>query len=167
MRLIEKEAGPDLPDFPAMTDLADVLDRAEPGDVEVMASELLAHLLRHDPPAVLGRFGMFIFDEAQILKESRYVLESTIALLDYLTRQTDHQIVLISAATGNAGAIAQWLSLDGQALRRESQWRAPCGYTSRLPPRRTGRTPASRPIPEAGSGHTGSSLPSAARSASG
>jgi hypothetical protein len=110
-----------------MAELADVLDRAQPGDVEVMTPERLAHLLRHDAPAVLERFGMFIFDEAQLLKESGrgFVLESTIALLDYLTRQTDHQIVLISAAMGNAGAIAQWLSPDGHALRHESQWRGP------------------------------------------
>ena len=46
-------------------------------------------------------------------------------MLDYLSRETDHQIVLISAAMGNAGAIAQWLSPDGQALRHESQWHGP------------------------------------------
>ena len=92
-----------------------------------MTPERLAHLLRHDALAVLDRFGMFIFDEAQHLKEiSRgFTLEATIALLDYLTRGTDHKIALISAAMGNAGAIAQWLSPDGQALRHESQWRGP------------------------------------------
>ena len=60
---------------------------------------------------------MFIFDEAQHLKETGrgFTLESMIALLDYLSRETDHEIVLISAAMGNAGAIAQWLSPDGQA----------------------------------------------------
>ena len=93
----------------------------------MMTPERLAHLLRHDAPAVLERFGMFIFDEAQLLKESGrgFTLESTIALLDLLSRDTDHKIVLISAAMGNAGAIAQWLSPDGQALRHESQWRGP------------------------------------------
>ena len=76
---------------------------------------------------MLDRFGMFIFDEAQHLKETGrgFTLESVIALLDYLSRDTDHKIVLISAAMGNAGAIAQWLSPDGQALRHESQWRGP------------------------------------------
>ena len=70
---------------------------------------------------------MFIFDEAQHLKETGrgFTLESVIALLDHLSRDTDHKIVLISAAMGNAGAIAQWLSPDGQALRHESQWRGP------------------------------------------
>jgi hypothetical protein len=127
VRILQKETGPDLPDFPAMGELFDVLGRAEPADVEVMTTERLAHLLRHDAPAVLERFGMFIFDEAQLLKEAGrgFVLESVIALLDYLSRHTDHQIVLISAAMGNAGAIAEWLSPDGQALRHESQWRGP------------------------------------------
>jgi hypothetical protein len=127
VRILQRETGPDLPDFPGMTDLAAVLDRSQPADVEVMPPERLAHLLRHDAPAVLERFGMFIFDEAQLLKETGrgFVLESVIALLDYLTRETDHRIVLISAAMGNAGAIAQWLSPVGDALRHESQWRGP------------------------------------------
>ena len=127
VRILQKETGPDLPDFPAAAELSGILDRDQPADVEVMTPERLAHLLRHDAPAVLERFGMFIFDEAQHLKETRrgFTLESVIALLDYLSRETDHEIVLISAAMGNAGAIAQWLSPDGQALRHESQWRGP------------------------------------------
>jgi DEAD/DEAH box helicase len=127
VRVLQKETGPDLPDFPSLAELLGALDRAQPADVEVMTPERLAHLLRHDAPAVLERFGMFIFDEAQHLKETGrgFTLESAIALLDYLSRETDHEIVLISAAMGNAGAIAQWLSPDGQALRHESQWRGP------------------------------------------
>jgi len=127
VRILQKETGPELPDFPTMSEVRDALAGTEAGDVEVMTPERLAHLLRHDAPAVLERFGMFIFDEAQLLKESGrgFTLESTIALLDLLSRDTDHQIVLISAAMGNAGAIAQWLSPDGQALRYESQWRGP------------------------------------------
>jgi DEAD/DEAH box helicase len=127
VRILQKESGPDQPDFPALADLLDALDDTPPADVEVMTPERLAHLLRHDAPAVLEHFGMFIFDEAQHLKEAGrgFTLESTIALLDYLTWETEHQIVLISAAMGNAGAIAQWLSPDGQALRHESQWRGP------------------------------------------
>jgi hypothetical protein len=127
VRVLQKETGSDLPDFPTTAELFAALDRAQPADVEVMTPERLAHLLRHDAPAVLERFGMFIFDEAQHLKETGrgFTLESTIALLDYLSRETEHEIVLISAAMGNAGAIAQWLSPDGQALRHESQWRGP------------------------------------------
>jgi len=127
LRILQKETGPDLPDFPAAAELSAILDRGQLADVEVMTPERLAHLLRHEPSAVLERFGMFIFDEAQHLKETGrgFTLESAIALLDYLCRETDHKIVLISAAMGNAGAIAQWLSPDGRALRHESQWRGP------------------------------------------
>ena len=126
VRVLQKETAPDLPDFPA-ADWSIILGAAEPADVEVMTPERLAHLLRHDRDSVLDQFGMFIFDEAQHLKETGrgFTLESVIALLDYLTRETDHKIVLISAAMGNAGAIAQWLSPDGQALLYESQWRGP------------------------------------------
>jgi hypothetical protein len=127
VRVLQKETGPDLPDFPTIAEFLGAMDRAQPADVEVMTPERLAHLLRHDASAVLERFGMFIFDEAQHLKESGrgFTLESTIALLDYLSHDTDHEILLISAAMGNAGAIAQWLSPDGQTLRHESQWRGP------------------------------------------
>ncbi len=127
LRILQKETGPDLPDFPGAAELWAILDRGQPADVEVMTPERLAHLLRHEPSAVLERFGMFIFDEAQHLKETGrgFTLESVIALLDYLCRETDHEIVLISAAMGNAGAIAQWISPEGEALRHESQWRGP------------------------------------------
>lgn len=127
VRVLQKETGPDLPDFPAAGWPSAILADGQPADVEVMTPERLAHLLRHDAAAVLDRFGMFIFDEAQHLKETGrgFTLEAVIALLDYLSRDTDHKIVLISAAMGNAGAIAQWLSPDGQALRHESQWRGP------------------------------------------
>jgi len=126
VRILQKEAGADQPDYPSLWDLLDGATDT-PAEVEVMTPERLGHLLRHDAEAVLDRFGMFIFDEAQLIKETGrgFVLESVIALLDYLTPETDHQIVLISAAMGNAGAIAQWLSPDGGSLRHQSQWRGP------------------------------------------
>ncbi|MDV6247030.1 DEAD/DEAH box helicase [Rhodococcus opacus] len=128
VRILQKETGSDQPDYPmTIFDLLLALQPSEPADVEVMTPERLGHLLRHDTDAVLDRFGMFIFDEAQLIKESGrgFVLESVIALLDYLTKETDHQITLISAAMGNAGAIAQWLSPDGQYLLHQSEWRGP------------------------------------------
>lgn len=128
VRILQKETGSDQPDYP-MTFLDNLFEiyAPEPADVEVMTPERLGHLLRHDVDTVLDRFGMFIFDEAQLIKESGrgFVLESVIALLDYLTKGTDHQITLISAAMGNAGAIAQWLSPDDRYLLQESQWRGP------------------------------------------
>jgi superfamily II DNA/RNA helicase len=132
VRILQKETGTDKPDFPSglydTFDLLDYLDPGPPPDVEVMTPERLANLLRHDAHGVLRRFGMFIFDEAQHLKESGrgFILESTIAMLDYLTRDTEHRLVLISAAMGNAGAIASWISPSGQApLLHESAWRGP------------------------------------------
>jgi hypothetical protein len=128
VRVLQREAGNDLPDFPAAPGLFwTAEDEAEAADVEVMTPERLSHMLRHDAQGVLARFGMFIFDEAQLLKETGrgFLLESTIALLDHLASDTGHQIVLISAAMGNVGAIAQWLSPDGRALQHESDWRGP------------------------------------------
>ncbi|WP_413769067.1 DEAD/DEAH box helicase [Rhodococcus pyridinivorans] len=128
VRVLEKEAGSDQADYPTLWDLLDAADGLDTtADVEVMTPERLGHLLRHDVESVLDRFGMFVFDEAQLIKESGrgFVLESVIALLDYLTRETDHQLVLISAAMGNSGAIAQWLSPDGQCLQHKSDWRGP------------------------------------------
>lgn len=128
VRVLQKETGAELPDYPTIWDFFEAIDTPEtPPDVEVMTPERLSHLLRHDVEAVLDRFGMFVFDEAQLLKERGrgFVLESVIALLDHHTRDTSHQIVLISAAMGNAGAIAQWLSPEEGCLRHESQWRGP------------------------------------------
>ena len=134
VRILQREAGPDQPDYPIvadlfgdLTDLFGDLDDGPPPDVEVMTPERLAHLLRHDTPAVLDRFGMFIFDEAQLIKEQGrgFTLESTIALLHYATRDSRHQVVLISAALGNAGAIAQWIGPDDNALLHQSEWRGP------------------------------------------
>lgn len=127
VRVLQKETAAEQADFSSLWGLFDAVTTEEPADVEVMTPERLAHLLRHDAAAVLDRFGLFIFDEAQLLKETGrgFTLEAVIALLDYLTAETDHQIVLISAAMGNAGEIAQWLDPAGGCLRFESQWRGP------------------------------------------
>ena len=127
LRMLARETPPEPLDFPSIFDVIDSIGEPEDPEVEVMTPERLAHLLRHDAAGVLDRFGMFIFDEAQLLKESGrgFVLESTIAILNHLTKETDHRIVLISAAMGNAGAIAEWLSPDDRSLRYESEWRGP------------------------------------------
>ncbi|MBH0115253.1 DEAD/DEAH box helicase [Salinibacterium sp. NG253] len=128
IRVLQKEAGAEQPDYPVMSDFHLVFDaESEPADVEVMTPERLSHMLRHDSISVVEKFGMFIFDEAQLLKEKGrgFALESVIATLDSLTRESDHRIVLISAAMGNSGAIAQWLSPGGDALIHESDWRGP------------------------------------------
>ncbi|MFC0550508.1 DEAD/DEAH box helicase [Planotetraspora thailandica] len=139
LRVLQKEAGPDRPDFPTFDqvirqggDIWDALltelgSEDAPPDVEVMTPERLQHLLRHDAEGVLDRFGMFIFDEAQLIKEASrgFTLETTIAYLHHRTRDTEHRIILLSAAMGNAAQIARWIDPDGPAKPFESQWRGP------------------------------------------
>ncbi|WP_267293244.1 DEAD/DEAH box helicase [Mycobacterium hackensackense] len=125
VRILQKEAGSEQADYPTIWDLFE--PDTNPPDVEVMTPERLGHMLRHNPGDVVDRFGMFIIDEAQLLKEARrgFLLESVISLLQILTRDREHKIVLISAAMGNVGGIAKWLSPDGAPLKYESDWRGP------------------------------------------
>lgn len=125
VRILQKEAGSEQPDFQSIWSLFEV-DAVAP-DVEVMTPERLGHMLRHDPSEVIDRFGLFIIDEAQLLKESRrgFLLESVITLLQLLTRESSHKIILISAAMGNVGGIAKWLSSGDEAMKHESEWRGP------------------------------------------
>ena len=170
VRVLQKETGPDLPDFPAAAELADFLDQGQPADVEVMTPERLAHLLRHDPQAVLERFGMFIFDEAQHLKETGrgFTLE----------------------ADDRAAGLPQPRdrSQDRADFRRDGQRRRDRALAQPRRPGPAARVPVARPAAAArrlhhqgalgrdaggtdpagdGSGHTGSSPRSAARSGCG
>lgn len=125
VRILQKEAGSEQPDYPTIWDLPE--NESDPPDIEVMTPERLGHMLRHNPSEVVDRFGMFIIDEAQLLKEARrgFLLESVITLLQLLTEDKSHRIVLISAAMGNVGNIARWLTTDDKALTNESKWRGP------------------------------------------
>ncbi|MFI7632302.1 DEAD/DEAH box helicase [Microbispora rosea] len=139
LRVLQKEVGPDRPDFPTFDQilgqggdiwvalLAELGGDEAPPDVEVMTPERLQHLLRHDADEVLDRFRMFIFDEAQLIKEASrgFTLEATIAYLHHRTRETQHRIILLSAAMGNAAQIARWIDPDGAGEPFESQWRGP------------------------------------------
>lgn len=134
VRLLQKEVGAEAPDFPLDgpglgEDLFDFLARVMQGtgDVDVMTPERLAHQLRHDPPGVLQRFGLFIFDEAQLVQEQGrgFTLEAAISLLNLLTRDSAHRIVLLSAALGNAGQVMRWMDPQTEGLLHESDWRGP------------------------------------------
>ncbi|MGA1827299.1 DEAD/DEAH box helicase [Microbacterium sp.] len=128
VRILQKDVGAEKPDFPLWLDefglSTPVMEEAE---IEVMTPERLSHLLRHDTEGVLERFGLFIFDEAQLTKETGrgFVLESVIAALNLHTKDRAHRIVLVSAAMGNVGGIAQWLSPSDNALVQQSDWRGP------------------------------------------
>ncbi|SDH21627.1 Helicase conserved C-terminal domain-containing protein [Leifsonia sp. 98AMF] len=126
VRVLQREVKAEQPDYNSLWDLINAMD--EPfGDVEVMTPERLAHLLRHDADGVLRTFGMFIFDEAQLLAEQGrgFILESAISLLHVLTQSTEHKIMLISAAMGNSGGIAQWVAQNQTPLVFRSDWRGP------------------------------------------
>lgn len=95
--------------------------------VEVLTPERLSHLIRTDVTGLLDRFGLFIFDEAHSIgEESRgFTVEICISLLHWLTRETDHRIMLMSAALGNRGQIRSWVDPDSRGCSASSEWRGP------------------------------------------
>ena len=144
MQVLEKELGTDEPDFGLGTapggpdphgrslvdllrELADRLSTNEPPAVEVMTPERLFHLLRHDAESVLDRFGMFIFDEAQLLAEPGrgFTLESVLSFLHWRTEGDSHRIALLSATMGNVGEVMSWLDPAGRGTMQSSDWRGP------------------------------------------
>jgi hypothetical protein len=130
---LRRELGRDWPDFFAEEAAADLslltmLELEDPRpDVEIMTPERLAHLLRNDAQGVLNRFGLFIFDEAHLLGESGrgFTLEGVLSFLHWRTLDTDHRLVLLSAAMGNRGQLMTWIDSDGSGLLYESEWRGP------------------------------------------
>jgi hypothetical protein len=127
LRIMEKELGPDYPDWYLDLFGPEDLEEVRP-DLDVMTPERLLNLLRHDAEALLDRFSMFVFDEAQMLGERGrgFVLEQALSFVHWRTRNEHHRILLLSAALGNRGQIAQWLSnSDGPARLFESDWRGP------------------------------------------
>lgn len=139
LRIIQKEVGAEQPDFALTGDLLEALSRAiarilgdptgvgDPPDVDVMTPERLAHLLREDPTQVLARYGLFMFDEAQLIGEAGrgLTMESLLAFLHWRTVNTGHRIVLLSAAMGNAGQLMTWLTADAGHRLQTSEWRGP------------------------------------------
>ncbi len=136
LRVLQKEVGGDLPDYGGWSvggfeaqESPEGFPEMEgaPPDVEVMTPERLGHLLRRDSNSVLDRYGLFIFDEAQLLSESGrgFGIESVLAFLNWRTRNTHHRIVLLSATMGNAGQVMTWLQTDSPGQLQESAWRGP------------------------------------------
>lgn len=103
------------------------LDDRTSDEVEVLTPERLSHLIRTDVDGLLDRFGLFIFDEAHSIgDESRgFTVETCISLLHWLTRNTSHRIMLMSAALGNRGQIRSWVDPDGTGCSAASEWRGP------------------------------------------
>ena len=125
LRVLNRELGPDLPDYVGgdLDALFAMLAEAPRGEVEVMTPERLMQLLRRDPEAVLERFSLFVVDEAHLLAQPGrgFLLE---ALLSFLA-VSDARLVLLSGVLGNAASIANWLAPDQAEVLFTSAWRGP------------------------------------------
>lgn len=112
-----------------MPEWGGILDLEDPrGLVEVMTPERLSYLLRSGPADVLARFGLFVFDEVHNVADGSrgWTLEAVVSYLHAETMDTDHRIVLMSAAVGNRTHFATWMNRDGfPTLLRHSDWRGP------------------------------------------
>ncbi|MCF8589912.1 DEAD/DEAH box helicase [Gordonia liuliyuniae] len=126
LRILHKSLGDDLPDFGSMN-LNDLLaffsETTSAASVEIMTPERLSHLLRRDPDGVLGRFTMFVIDEAHLVAEPHrgFLLESILSVLG----TSDARLVLLSAVMGNAQQVASWLDDSSPNTLFSSDWRGP------------------------------------------
>ena len=96
--------------------------------LEVMTPERLAYLLRAEGRGVLDRFGLFVFDEVHnIAGRSRgWTLESDLAFLHEATLETEHRIVLVSAAVSNRAHFVQWMGgTESEPVDFHDDWRGP------------------------------------------
>lgn len=109
----------------------DAGDGGDPVDTDarvlIATPERLSTMLRADPVGTLERYTMFVIDEAHLLAEQNrgWGLEEALSLLHYLTRDTAHRLVVMSAALGNSAHVAQWLTTDDEPLTQTSDWRGP------------------------------------------
>jgi DEAD/DEAH box helicase len=124
LRVVRRELAPELPDY--FSELQELLDTEEP-QIDVMTPERLGHLVRNDLNGVLDRYGMFIFDEAQLIADpSRgFSLEWVLAMLHWRTRNTHHRMILLSAALGNRAEVKGWIDPEGTGRLFSSDWRGP------------------------------------------
>lgn len=93
----------------------------------VMTPEQLAVRLRADEDACLSEFGLFVIDEAHLIKDPGrgWTLETTISRLHQLTRDTEHRLILVSAALGGTASVLQWISATTPPELAVSTWRGP------------------------------------------
>lgn len=107
----------------------EALGAPDPGGprVEVMTPERLSFLLRSGAGSVLGRFGLFVFDEVHMVGEGDrgWTLESVLSYLHARTLTTTHRIVCMSAAIGNRAHFTQWLDGAGAPYSYHRDWRGP------------------------------------------
>jgi superfamily II DNA/RNA helicase len=94
--------------------------------VVVMTPEKLAARLRNDPSGLLSEFGMFVVDEAHLVADGDrgWRLEETVSVLHHLTKNTDHRLMLLSAALGNQAHVVAWID-NGRVISKHEDWRGP------------------------------------------
>ena len=122
LRFIERGVSSDLPEWPLPEGFG------PPSSVEVMTPERLAFLLRSEGRGLLDRFGMFVFDEVHNIGDSDrgWTLESDLAFVHEATAETDHRVVMISAAVSNRAHFRSWMgSGDAEPVDFHSDWRGP------------------------------------------
>jgi hypothetical protein len=99
-----------------------------PPSAVVMTPEKLAAHLRLEPDRMLSEYSLYVIDEAHLVGDAErgWVLESALGFLHGATYNTNHRIVVLSAALGNRAHVAAWLGVGGQsALLFHHDWRGP------------------------------------------
>lgn len=97
------------------------------GHVVVMTPEKLAARLRADEAALLNEFGLFIFDEAHLVDDDTrgWTFEATVSRLHSLTLESDHRLILLSAALGGTASVQSWLGTGTPTTAATRTWRGP------------------------------------------
>jgi superfamily II DNA/RNA helicase len=95
--------------------------------VVVMTPERLAARLRTNSVDLLNEFGLFILDEAHLVGDDTrgWTFETTISRLHELTAETDHRIIVVSAALGGTATVRTWLAADAPPATAAARWRGP------------------------------------------
>jgi hypothetical protein len=134
LKVLHRELGPELPDFqelfggsfPGLEGPVRLFPPEEV-DVDIMTPERLAHMLRDDPEYVLGRYGLFVFDEAHTVSDPGrgFALEWVLSFLHWRTKGQHQRIVLLSAALGNRAQVRAWVDPADEGVLFESDWRGP------------------------------------------
>ncbi len=126
LRLLRQEVAPEVPvGFLSFFD--DEIEGNESSPVEVVTPERLAFMLRYRPKETLDKFKLFIIDEAHLIAEDSrgLALESTLSLLQMLTKDSEHRIILMSSSLGEGGHVVDWMGVEGSNRTFHSEWRGP------------------------------------------
>lgn len=95
--------------------------------VIVMTPERLAARLRATEAELLSEFGLFVLDEAHLVADETrgWTFETTISRLHELTADTNHRMIVVSAALGGTATVRTWLDVDAPSETAAARWRGP------------------------------------------